>query len=79
LPPGLAKAEAILDAAMNLLVERGLAATIMEMVAERFVSTMAIYANRESRAGKPIFRCRKLEGHNFLPLASFGGAPHGLD
>jgi hypothetical protein len=33
---------------MNLLLERGLAATIMEMVAERSVPTMPIYANRES-------------------------------
>jgi TetR/AcrR family transcriptional regulator, mexJK operon transcriptional repressor len=50
-PRDLAKLEAILDAAYALFLERGSAATTMEMVAERAsVSKMTIYANFQDKA-----------------------------
>ena len=45
-PRDLAKLEAILDAAYELFLERGIAATTMDAVAERAsVSKMTVYAN----------------------------------
>ena len=49
-PRDLAKLEAILDAAYALFLERGVAATTMDAVAERAcVSKMTVYANFQDK------------------------------
>src|ERR1700751_4908457 len=49
-PRGPAKLEAILDAAYDLFLDRGIAATPMDLVAERAgVSKMTVYANFQDK------------------------------
>jgi TetR/AcrR family transcriptional regulator, mexJK operon transcriptional repressor len=73
-PRDLAKLEAILDAAYDLFLERGIAATTMELVAERAsVSKMTVYANFRDKPAllAAVFDRRKQTMHlPDLPVGS---------
>jgi TetR/AcrR family transcriptional regulator, mexJK operon transcriptional repressor len=73
-PRDLAKLEAILDAAYALFLERGIAATTMDLVAERAsVSKMTVYANFRDKPAllSAVFDRRKETTHlPELPVGS---------
>ena len=70
-PRDLAKLEAILDAAYALFLERGIAATTMDSVAERAsVSKMTVYANfRDKPALLAAVFDRRIKAHSVLHLS----------